>query len=221
MSQAVEVHVVSRFERRRRRSRDALVGAAIALCQEKGLRGTTIEAICERADVAPRTFFNHFETREHLYVAIAHQRALEFAAQLDALRADPRPLAKRLSELCTVISTYLVARPLWRELVGEMFDLRRDGGNNAVRSGVIGQAALRFVRDGVRRGEITRRHRPEVLADIFLGAHTIAIGNWCASEGYDLKAGLHDSGRALLDLFAPTADKAAAVRAPGNTRRKN
>jgi AcrR family transcriptional regulator len=221
MPKTAEVPLVSRFERRRRRSRDALVDAAIALFQEKGLRQTTIEEICERADVAPRTFFNHFETRERLYEAITHQRAVGFAVQLDAVCRDPRPLDQRLSDFFAFVGSYLETRPLWRELVGEMFRLRQESGDNAVRGGVMAQAALRFVRDGVRRGEITRRHRPEVLADIFLGAQTMAINNWCAGEKYNLKAGLSDAARALLDLFAPSADEAGNARVAGKASRKN
>lgn len=191
----------TRFARRRQRSRAALIDAAIALFQEKGIAATRLEEICERADVAPRTFFNHFETREHLYQAITHQRAVQFAEQLDALREDPRPLPRRLAEVFAAIGAYLAARPLYRELVGEMLRGHR-GGSEFMRAHVLGQAALRFVRNGVRRGEVSRRHRPEVLADLLLGALMVAIGNWSAGEDYDLERGLGDAARALLDLFA-------------------
>jgi AcrR family transcriptional regulator len=189
-------------ERRRRRSRAALLEAAIALFQEKGIRTTRLEEICARADIAPRTFFNHFETRERLYEAIARQRAEQLANQLDALRDDPRALGERLNDLFTAIGAYLGARPLYRELVGEMLHLRHDGGTEAVRARILGQAALRFIRDGVARGEIARRHPPEVLADLLLGALVIALGNWSASEEYDLEEGLAGAAAALVDLFA-------------------
>jgi AcrR family transcriptional regulator len=191
----------NRFERRRQRSRQALIDAAIELFQERGLRETKIEEICARADVAPRTFFNHFETREHLYEAIAHQRAAQSAALLDALCADERPLAKRFTELFVRIGAYLDGQPIYRELVGEMLRLRHGSGSDFVRTGVLGAAALRFVKDGVRRREIARRHRPEVLADLLLGALTVAIGNWSAGEEADLEGALADSARALLDVF--------------------
>src|SRR5215831_16623739 len=100
----------SRFERRRERSRAALIDAAIELFQERGVRETKLEEICERADVAPRTFFNHFETREHLYEAIERQRAVQFAEQLDALCADRRSLARRLNELFAAVGAHLSAR---------------------------------------------------------------------------------------------------------------
>jgi AcrR family transcriptional regulator len=220
MSQAAEADVVRRVDRRQRRSRAALVNAAIELFKEKGLRRTTIQEICERADVALRTFFNHFETREHLCQAVAHQRAVQYAERLDAVREDPRPLARRLSDSFAVIGANLAARPLWRELIGEMLHLCREGGSEIVRSQVLGQAALRLVRDGVRRGEITRRHRPEVLADIFLGALVIALSNWCAGDDYDLEAGLGDAVRALLDFFTPAAGDGGAANTNGKKRRR-
>jgi AcrR family transcriptional regulator len=201
MAQTAEARTTNRFERRRLRSRTSLIDAAIELFQEKGLRETKLEEICERADIAPRTFFNHFETREHLYQAIAAQRVEQLVERLDALRIDPRPLARRLNELFAAIGAHLAERPLYRELVGEMLHLR-DYGGEAGRSRLLRQATLRFVRDGVKRGEVARRHRPEVLADLLLGALTIALSNWSADAAYDLERGLAEAARALLDLFA-------------------
>ncbi len=88
-----------------------------------------------------------------------------------------------------------------------------------MRSQAFGQAALRFVRDGVRRGEITRRHRPEVLADLLLGALNIAVSNWCAGEAYDLEKGLREAARALRDLFTPAVVRAASANANAHKRR--
>ena len=62
---------INRFEKRRLRSRAALLSAAIDLFQTKGVQATSVEEICDRADVSVRTFFNHFETREHLHETIA------------------------------------------------------------------------------------------------------------------------------------------------------
>ena len=73
----------TRFSRLRARTRDALLDAAVELFQTRGIRATTIEAICARADVSQRTFFNHFKTREHLYAAIAQRRLIGIVAYLD------------------------------------------------------------------------------------------------------------------------------------------
>jgi AcrR family transcriptional regulator len=191
----------TRFERRRSRTQAALLDASIELFQRKGVRTTTIEEICDQADVSPRTFFNHFETREHLYAAITRQRAAEFAVLLDAQRDDARPLNRRLPGLFAAIGQGLAAMPAYRELLGEMLRVRVDGGDETVRGRILGQAALRFVVDGAERGEVTDAHPPEILADILLGALATAIGNWSADEGYDLEGELDRTAAALVDLF--------------------
>jgi AcrR family transcriptional regulator len=193
----------TRFERRRTRTQTALLDASIELFQRQGVRTTTIEEICERADVSPRTFFNHFETREHLYAALARQRAAEFATVLEAQTDDPRPLHERLPALFTAVGAGLAAMPAYRQLLGEMLRVRVDGGDETVRGRSLGRAALRFVVDGVERGEITDVHPPEILADILLGALTTALGNWSTDEAYDLEGELDRTAAALMDLFTP------------------
>lgn len=191
----------NRFEQRRQRNRAALLDAAIALFQKRGLRGTRLEDICARADVSPRTFFNHFETREHLYRAIARQRAEQMAERIETQADDPRPLGERLPRLFAEIGAYLDARPAYRELVGEMLSLRPEGGSEAARNGVLGRAVLRFIERGVARGEIAEARAPEALADLMLGALLVGLTNWCADDAFDLEKGLGQSARALLDLF--------------------
>jgi AcrR family transcriptional regulator len=193
----------SRFERRRRRTREAILEVATALFRERGIRAVKVEEICERADIAQRTFFNHFRTREHLYEEIARRRAERFAALIDAQRGDARPLAERLPELFAQVAGYVEEIPAYRELVGEMLHLRVDGASEVVRTRILGAAALRFVADGVARGEVTRRHAPETLADVLLGTLIAALTNWSASEEYSLSRGLDDAAAALLDLFTP------------------
>jgi AcrR family transcriptional regulator len=191
----------NRFEQRRHRNRQALLDAAIELFQQQGIRGAKIEDICARADVAPRTFFNHFETREHLYTAIAEQRARQAAGMFDAVAEDPRPIGERLPELFGRLADYLAERPLYRELVAEMLRIRTEGGSEVVRDGSLGRAAQRFIARGVSRGEITDRVRAEVLADLLLGAINVALANWSASSRYPLERELRDTAHALLLLF--------------------
>jgi AcrR family transcriptional regulator len=56
--------VPSRRERKKQATRQALHEAAFGLAEEYGLAGVTVEAIADRADVAPRTFFNYFACKE-------------------------------------------------------------------------------------------------------------------------------------------------------------
>ncbi len=192
-----------RFQRRRAANRAALLEAAIELFQTRGTRATKIEDICERADVAKRTFFNHFETREHLVREIALQRAEQLAAILDADPPAPGPAGTQLEALFTAMGRYLAARPAYRELVAEMLTLRFERGSQATRSGVLGGAVHRFVQDAATRGQLANGASAAALADLVIGAITTALANWCADDHFDLEAALAESAALLSTWFVP------------------
>jgi AcrR family transcriptional regulator len=61
-------------ERKKQRTHQALRQAALELFQERGFEATTIADITAAADVAPRTFFSYFQTKEDVVLDEAPQR---------------------------------------------------------------------------------------------------------------------------------------------------
>lgn len=51
-------------ERKKQRTREAIIESATRLFLEHGFEGTTVADIAEAAEIAPRTFFGYFATKE-------------------------------------------------------------------------------------------------------------------------------------------------------------
>lgn len=81
----VPVAVTSdRRERKKQRTREAIQDAALELFAKDGYRATTIGAIADAADVAPRTVTMHFPAKEDLLFAYEPFTPQSLAARLDA-----------------------------------------------------------------------------------------------------------------------------------------
>lgn len=83
-------------ERKKAQTRHALHAAALDLAEEGGVAAVTVEAIAERAEVSPRTFFNYYASKEDAFLGIDPDVPERLAAALVARPvSEPLPLALR------------------------------------------------------------------------------------------------------------------------------
>jgi AcrR family transcriptional regulator len=75
-------------ERKKLRTREAIIDAALRLFDENGFEHTTIAEIAEAADIAPRTFFGYFPSKEDVVFADFPELVDGLAARLDERPAD-------------------------------------------------------------------------------------------------------------------------------------
>jgi AcrR family transcriptional regulator len=79
--------VPDRRTRHRDRTRRALAEAAMELFATQGYAATTVGDITDRADVAPRTFFRHFESKEDVLLPLDHDMGA-----IEAIKSQPSTL---------------------------------------------------------------------------------------------------------------------------------
>ena len=80
-------------QRKKNATREAIHAAALSLAEDQGLASITVEAIAERADVSPRTFFNYFPSKVHAVLGRDPERAEGAARAIAGRPAHEEPLA--------------------------------------------------------------------------------------------------------------------------------
>lgn len=128
-------------DRRIVRSRRALRDALVALMEERGLDGFTVNDLCERADLNRGTFYNHFRDKDDLLATVE----AEVMADLERARARMQEIA-----LTDLLNYRVKKQPL--PFLVELFDsLRVQGDFLRAALGPKGDPAFGLqVRDYVR-----------------------------------------------------------------------
>ena len=78
---------VSRLDRRKARTRAALVAAARELLTSRDPAGVSIQEITDAADVGFGSFYNHFQSKQELFDAAVEEVMEEHGAMLDEITA--------------------------------------------------------------------------------------------------------------------------------------
>jgi AcrR family transcriptional regulator len=78
-------------DRKRDRTRRALVNAAIDLFERHGYDGTTVADIAEAADIGTRTFFSYFASKEELLFPESDARVQAAVTAIANRKPDDRP----------------------------------------------------------------------------------------------------------------------------------
>lgn len=154
-----------RRERKAAQTRLRLFRCALELFAQRGFQNVTVEDITEAADVGKGTFFNYFESKDHVLGVMAEiqlgkvRAAMEEAetgkcsiqSVLERLFARVGEEPGRSPELArTVISAFLASELIRRSVDQKMFEGRK--------------MAARIIELGQGRGEIDAKLKPEQVA---------------------------------------------------------
>ncbi len=193
----------TRRERRKQEVHGRIVDAAMGLFDEFGFHATTVAEICDRADVAQKTLFNHFESKAHVLRAIAGIALDEFLTQIEAIRKEPGTVRKRLHRLFGEIAdTVEEAGPMRRELVAEIVHIAHEAGTEKEQALRLHEAFGAILRDARALGELNSTHSLQTQTEMVLGAFYALMFNWANLDAYPVRRQALAIARALADALA-------------------
>ncbi len=185
--------------------RSRILETARELFANQGFRETRVADICDRADIAQKTFFNHFPTKLDLLREIAHAGVEQLMFDIEDIRKADLGTPERIHRFFDTVAAHITgAGPKNRELLVELVHLI--SGDAAERSEQVRRlhAAFRgLVEDGLALGDVTRRHDPQALTEMILGAYYVLIFNYANLDDFPVRERGHAAARILADALAP------------------
>jgi AcrR family transcriptional regulator len=186
VSQITAPATEGRRERKKQRTRDALIEAAMELFAAKGYDRTTVHEITDAVDVSERTFFRYFASKEDLALSFVRDGAATFATALAARPPDEEPLTAARAAF------HISLRQLAGNLPSYLSVIRLIETTPALLA-----AHLRYVHEhddeiiqvlAEREGVAATDPRPRVLAAVIGSVVFLANRDWLAAGSEDPEA---------------------------------
>ncbi len=187
-------------ERKKHRTREAIIDSALDLFERQGYDSTTVEEIAAAAEISPRTFFRYFESKLDVVTATKREEV-----PFDVLLAG-RPAHEPLLE-----ATRHLVRDVFAELLADDGSVLARQYRLVMSSPELQMMTLEHfhrhndeltVAYAARLGVDTDDFLPQAMAAAVTGVLRATIGVWV------------ESGGGVADLFELT-DRAFAVLANG------
>ncbi|MCQ4208885.1 TetR family transcriptional regulator [Streptomyces longispororuber] len=181
-------------ERKKRRTRQALIDAALDLFTERGFGAVTLDELCDSVEVSKRTFFRTFSSKEDVAMAPTQDLWAAFLDELDHAAAGPaRPLVQVLHDA--------LLRAIRRMPDDGWADRALASRRLAARTPSMDAHGLQFCDRTSRAAvEIARRRfdladpaddlRPRLAVDLLVAAFHRALERWTESGSHPTAAGL-------------------------------
>ena len=199
---------MTRRERRKLEVRGRILQAAVSLFDERGVAATTVAEICERADVANKTFFNHFPAKRDLLRELAAESLEGLLVDVEKARKEGRSTAERLARLFErVAEAAEQGGAMHRELVTEFVHVVHESGERSEHARRLRDAFGSVVREGLAAGDVTRRHDADTITEMILGAYYVLVFNYANLDAFPIRRQAKAAARFLADALAPSSEE--------------
>jgi len=201
---------LGRRERRKLEVRERIFSAARDLFAKQGFQATTVDEIANLADVAPATFFNHFQSKQAL-LGLMTGEIFEYLHSLTTqhLEGDGSSSDKLRNFIGSAAQGIAASRGVARDVLLEFMrsDATPDGPHPYLQRLIDPFVAL--VEEGQRSGEMRTDYPAAFLAQMAVGMLNSAITSWLTNPDYPVETGLVEVTEFTLKTLgaAPIPDR--------------
>jgi AcrR family transcriptional regulator len=204
---------VGRRERRKLEVRTRIYTVARDLFAKQGFEATTVDEIARVADVAPATFFNHFQSKQAL-LGLMTGEIFEYLHSMTTEQVEGEgSSSEKLRAFISSASEGIAAgRGVARDVLLEF--MRSDATPNGPHPYLerLFEPFVSLIEEGQREGEMRSDYDAAFLAQMSVGMLNSAITNWLANPDYPVEAGLIDAAEFALNTLRPITGEATSQR---------
>ncbi|HBX23111.1 MAG TPA: TetR/AcrR family transcriptional regulator [Desulfotomaculum sp.] len=171
---------LNRRERKKERTRKAIIGTALTLFARQGFDSTSMEQIAQEADIAKATLYNYFPNKEAIISGYMRETVRENETEINRIICEKPDTRSRLTAFLTQMHSWNEAN---RELVRmyssiKLNELVTSPAENGKRSGNLEQVLARILQLGREAGEIRNDMPVEILALYLKVMYLVPFINW-------------------------------------------
>ena len=195
---------LSRREQRKMEVRGRINEAALALFSAKGVELTTVEEICESAEVARKTFYNYYSSKQDLIRELSDSMLYDEISNVIELALEKYDSTRERVEYIygVMIDNLQRYEELERCLVHQaLLDLSSENSQIGQRLGDLNAAFSELVRDGLRLGDVSESYSVEFIGEMIVGLINATIINWVHDPSYPVFDRIEEVKRLTLASF--------------------
>ena len=192
-----------RRERRRLEIRGRVLEAARALFEERGYDETTVSQICDRADIAYGTFFNHFPEKRDVLRVMAERAVAMVEEKLEALAKQEGTIEEHLLAFFdNEVQEYKTDDRRLRNLLGKIHAIAYTESPED-RDRRYHSAFERYIEESVACGRVRDDVPIETLADVVASVVSSLSLSWVHFPDFPIQQRSAAAARLLAESLKP------------------
>ena len=188
---------LTRRERKKEETKGRIAEVALELFRRNGVEATTVEEICEKADVAKGTFFNHFSHKEEVFSFLSETWVEDAEKRVAEVLAKGLPAFRKIRDVFVEFAAFYEQDRALSKHMAQEWARCMYAPDNAVcrRWDGLGEHVVRQLQQkGELRADVAPARAHRILEDVYHGT----IMQWLESPEPPFP--LQDELRKRLDL---------------------